>query len=48
MEWSFAPDDSDPDVAIPAESLLEVLGALIENGAQAMGGEGKGAAGGGG
>lgn len=42
VEWTLATDDSDPCVAISSKSLLEVLGTLIENGSQAMGGRGKG------
>ena len=38
----MATDDTDPQLAISSESLLEVLGTLIENGAQAMEGRGKG------
>jgi signal transduction histidine kinase len=42
VEWTMVTDGTDPRLAISSESLLEVLGTLIENGAQAMGGRGKG------
>lgn len=42
VEWTMVTDDTDPQLAISSESLLEVLGTLIENGAQAMEGRGKG------